>query len=145
MDDFPWLAQNRKLRHAGLARAILDCAGEVHAELGAGFLESVYARSMMLALRQKGLDAESDCPIRVMFRGRCVGEFYADLFVEARIIVELKAARFIAPEHQAQVLNYLNATGIDVGLLINFGKPKLEIRRLFRPRTGAPFDSELSR
>jgi len=67
-----------------------------------------------------------------MFRGVCVGEFYADLLVEGRVIVELKAAKALAPEHLAQVINYLNATGIDVGLLVNFASPKLDYRRLDR-------------
>ena len=66
------------------------------------------------------------------FRGECVGEFYADLFVEEKVIVELKAVKVIAPEHQAQVINYLNATGIEVGLLINYGQPKLEFKRFTR-------------
>jgi GxxExxY protein len=68
----------------------------------------------------------------VTFRGECVGEFYADLFVEEKVIVELKAVKVIAPEHQAQVINYLNATGIEVGLLINYGQPKLEFKRFTR-------------
>jgi GxxExxY protein len=67
-----------------------------------------------------------------MFRNECVGDFYADLFVAGKVIVELKAAKAIAPEHQAQVINYLNATGIEVGLLINFGNPKLEYKRFTR-------------
>jgi GxxExxY protein len=67
-----------------------------------------------------------------MFRGECVGEFYADLFGEEKVIVELKAVKAIAPEHQAQIINYLNATGIKVGLLINFGNPKLEYKRFTR-------------
>ena len=68
------------------------------------------------------------------FRGECVGEFYADLFVEEKVIVELKAVKVIAPEHQAQVINYLNATGIEVGLLINYGQPKLEFKRFTRTK-----------
>ena len=67
-------------------------------------------------------------------RGECVGEFYADLFVEEKVIVELKAVKVIAPEHQAQVINYLNATGIEVGLLINYGQPKLEFKRFTRTK-----------
>jgi GxxExxY protein len=69
-----------------------------------------------------------------MFRGECVGDFYADLFVEEKVIVELKAVKALAPEHQAQIINYLNATGIEVGLLINFGNPKLEYKRFTRSK-----------
>ena len=101
-------------------------------ELGAGFLESVYERALLLALRQKGLSVVSQHPIRVEFRGQSVGDFYADLFVEGKVIVELKAVKAIVPEHQAQVINYLKATGIEVGLLINFGSAKLQYRRFTR-------------
>ena len=67
-----------------------------------------------------------------MFRNQCVGDFFADLFVEGKVIVELKVVKAIAPEHQAQIINYLNATGVEVGLLINFGSPKLEYKRFTR-------------
>jgi len=87
---------------------------------------------LLLALRQKGVSAIGQYPIKVMFRGECVGDFYADIFVEEKVIVELKAVKAIAPEHQAQIINYLNATGIEVGLLINFGNPKLEYKRFTR-------------
>ena len=83
-------------------------------------------------LRQKGLSAISQYPVKVMFRGECVGDFCADIFVEEKVIVELKAIKAIAPEHQAQIINYLNATGVEVGLLINFGNPKLEYNRFTR-------------
>ena len=75
---------------------------------------------------------ECQHPIQVRFRSRVVGEFYADLLVEGKVIVELKAVKAIAPEHQAQIINYLKATGIEVGLLINFGSPKLEYKRFTR-------------
>lgn len=120
------------LQHAALTQLIIGCAFEVINELGAGFLESVYEQALLLALRQKGLSALAQQPIQVMFRENCVGEFYADLLVEHKVIVELKAVKSIAPEHQAQVINYLNATGIEVGLLINFGSSRLEYRRLTR-------------
>ena len=87
---------------------------------------------MLLALQQKGMSVISQHPVKVLFRGKCVGDFYADIFVEDKVIVELKAVKAIAPEHQAQIINYLNATGIEVGLLINFGNPKLEYKRFTR-------------
>jgi GxxExxY protein len=111
---------------------VIGCAFEVINELGVGFLESVYEKALRLALWQKGLSAVSQHPVKVMFRGECVGDFCADIFVEEKVIVELKAVKAIAPEHQAQIINYLNATGIEVGLLINFGNPKLEYKRLTR-------------
>lgn len=116
--------------------AIIGCAFEVAAELGSGFLESVYHNALMIALQQRGVHAVKQHPIGVSFRGAHVGEFIADLLVANRVIVELKAVKTLAPEHQAQVINYLKVTGIEVGLLINFGSPRLEYKRLTRTRTG---------
>ena len=130
--------QDGGLKHAEITRAILGCAFEVINELGSGFLESVYEKALLLALRQRGMSVTSQHPVRVRFRGECVGDFYADLFVEESVIVELKAVRALAPAHQAQVINYLNATGVEVGLLINFGKPKLEYKRFTRSRDFKP-------
>lgn len=121
-------------RHAALSQLIIGCAFDVINELGAGFLESVYEQALLLALRQKGLSVLAQTPIQVMFRGACVGNFYADLLVEDKVIVELKAVRALGPEHQAQLINYLNATGIEVGLLINFGNPRLDYKRLTRAK-----------
>ena len=126
--------QDTGLNHEQITKSVIGCAFEVINELGAGFLESVYEKALLLALRQKGLSAISQHPVKVMFRGECVGDFYADLFVEEKVIVELKAVKAIAPEHQAQIINYLNATGIEVGLLINFGNPKLEYKRFTRSK-----------
>ena len=120
------------MKHEEITKAVIGCAFEVINELGAGFLESVYEKALLLALRQKGLSAIPQHPVKVMFRAECVGDFYADILVENEVLVELKAVKAIAPEHQAQVINYLNATGIEVGLLINFGNPKLEYKRLTR-------------
>ena len=130
-----WDGPEQGLQHEAITKAIIGCAFDVINELGAGFLESVYERALLLALRQRGLTVAAQHPITVRFRGVAVGDFYADLFVDGKVIVELKAVKAIAPEHQAQVINYLNATGIEVGLLINFGNPKLEYRR-FTGRRG---------
>jgi len=124
--------QDSGLKHEQITKSVIGCAFEVINELGAGFLESVYEKALLLVLRQKGLLAISQHPVKVLFRGECVGDFYADIFVEEKVIVELKAVKTIAPEHQAQIINYLNATGIEVGLLINFGNPKLEYKRFTR-------------
>ena len=118
--------------HAEIADQILKAAFEVSKELGSGFLESVYKNAMVIALRAKGLKVETERPISVMFRGQQVGQFFADLFVEDKVIVELKAVSALAPEHSAQTINYLKATGIEVGLLINFGRPKIEYKRLHK-------------
>ena len=126
--------QDTGLKHEQITKSVIGCAFEVINELGAGFLESVYEKALLLALRQKGLSAISQHPVRVMFRGQCVGDFYADIFVEEKVIVELKAVKAITPEHQAQVINYLNATGVEVGLLINFGNPRLEYKRFTRSK-----------
>ena len=126
--------QDTKLQHAELTRSIIGCAFEVINELGSGFLESVYEQAMMVALADAGLSVESQQPIQVRFRERPVGNFYADLFVEEKVIVELKAVQALTPAHQAQIINYLNATGIAVGLLINFGNPKLEFKRFTRSK-----------
>ena len=126
--------QDTGLKYEQITKSVIGCAFEVINELGAGFLESVYEKALLLALRQKGLSAISQYPVKVMFRGECVGDFYADIFVEDKVIVELKAVKTILPEHQAQIINYLNATGIEVGLLINFGNPKLEYKRFTRSK-----------
>ena len=124
--------QDKGLKHEQITKSVIGCAFEVINELGAGFLESVYEKALLLVLRQKGLSAIPQHAVKVMFRGECVGDFYADICVEEKVIIELKAVKAITPEHQAQIINYLNATGIEVGLLINFGNPKLEYKRFTR-------------
>ncbi len=125
-------SQGSPLLFGDVTHKILACAFSVASELGAGFLESVYERALELALKQEGLAVKRQCPIEVRFRGQVVGEFVADLVVEGCVIVELKAVAALLQEHKAQIINYLNATGLDVGLLINFGNPKLEFRRFHR-------------
>jgi GxxExxY protein len=115
-----------------LTGKILEASFEVSRELGAGFLESVYEKALMVALKQKGLKVICQVPLNVKFRGVIVGEFYADLLVETKVLIELKAVRAIVPEHKAQVINYLKATRIEIGLLINFGNPKVEYYRLHK-------------
>ncbi len=117
-----------------LTGKIIGCGFEVSNELGVGFLESVYEKSMLVALAGAGLKARSQEPIEVYFRRRPVGEFFADIVVEEKVIVELKAVRTLISVHEAQVINYLKATGMEVGLLMNFGNPKLEYRRYTRNR-----------
>ena len=117
-----------------LTGKIIGCGFEVSNELGVGFLESVYEKAVVVALTDAGLTARSQVPIGVSFRGRPVGEFFADIVVGEKVIVELKAVRTLISVHEAQVINYLKATGMEVGLLMNFGNPKLEYRRFTRIR-----------
>ena len=115
-----------------LTEVVIECCLEVIRELGSGFLESVYEKALLVALAQRGLRVRSQVPLKVKFRGEVVGDFFADIMIDDKLIVELKAVKALLPEHQAQVINYLKATGTDVGLLVNFGTPKLEIKRLYR-------------
>ena len=103
---------------------------EVNRLLGHGFLEKVYRNALLIELRKRGLKAESEVPIQVQYKGELVGDYFADIVVEDRIILELKAIEKLQPVHEAQLLNYLKATGMQVGLLINFTHPKAEIKRM---------------
>jgi GxxExxY protein len=116
------------MKHQEITEKIIGVFYEVYNELGHGFLESVYEQSMAIALSEAGLQVVQQAPIAVHFRGRMVGDFRADLLVNNQVIVELKAARAIESAHEAQLMNYLRATKIEVGLLINFG-PKPEFKR----------------
>jgi len=121
---------SRGMVHEELTGQILEASFEVMKELGSGFLEGVYQNALLVALSQEGVKVEARVPLLVRFRREVVGEYFADLLVERKVIVELTAVKAPAPEHQAQLINYLKATGIEVGLLINFGRPRLEYRRL---------------
>jgi GxxExxY protein len=112
-----------------LTSQVLEAAFEVSNELGVGFLESVYEHALYIALMDKGLPVERQAAIKVFFHGQRVGVFQADLVVRNEVILELKAAKALAPEHVAQALNYVKATGKPVAMLLNLGSPKLEWRR----------------
>ena len=117
------------IKHRELTDKIIGVFYEVYNELGRGFLESVYAGAMAIALSQAGLQVEREHPLKVTFRGHVVGDFRADLIVERAVILELKAATAIDSGHEAQLLNYLRATEIEVGLVLNFG-PKPQFKRM---------------
>ena len=117
------------MQYEELTGKILAACFEVSNELGCGFLESVYQNALVIALEAKGLGVSREHPISVTFRDLNVGQFYADLLVEDGILIELKAVSALNEIHKAQILNYLKATGLPVGLLVNFGTPKLEHRR----------------
>lgn len=122
-------ADNTNFKHRELTQKIIGIFYDVYNELGHGFLESVYENAIAIALKQAGLLAVQQTPITVRFREQIVGDFRADLLIESAVIVELKAASGIDPAHEAQLLNYLRATEIEVGLLLNFG-PKPQFKRL---------------
>ena len=110
--------------------AIRGAVFEVNKVLGPGFLEKVYENALLVELRRRGLKAESQVPIKVLYKENAVGEYFADILVEEKVIVELKTAEVLDNIHEAQLLNYLKATGIKVGLLVNFKHPKAEIKRM---------------
>jgi GxxExxY protein len=120
---------NTDLKHGKITDKIIGVFYDVYNELGHGFLESVYHRSLVLALQSVGLNVSSRVDIPVWFRGSEVGHFQADILVEQCVLLELKAARALESAHRAQLLNYLRATEIEVGLLLNFGE-KPEVNRL---------------
>jgi GxxExxY protein len=103
---------------------------EVQKVLGPGFLEKVYENALLTELKQRGLKVESQVPIKVHYKENIVGEYIADLLVEEKVIVELKTSEKIEKTHEAQLLNYLKATGVQVGLLINFKHQKADIKRM---------------
>ena len=113
-----------------LTEKIIGTCFEVLNELGAGFLESVYQKALVIALVQAGLKVQEQLPLKVMFRGQVVGEFSADIVVGDEVVLELKSMKSLTAEHEAQLINYLKATGMGVGLLLNSGRSKLEWKRL---------------
>jgi GxxExxY protein len=117
-----------QLLHHEITEKIIKAFYTVYNSLGYGFLERVYEHAMAIELRKLGLTVLEQSPINVYYKGILVGEYFADLLVEGLVIVELKAADGIVEEHEAQLLNYLKATDIEVGLLLNFG-PKPQIKR----------------
>ena len=119
---------------------------EVNRVLGPGFLEKVYENALLIELRERGLKTGNQVPIEVKYKGHSVGDYIADLLVEEKVIIELKTVENITKLHEAQLLNYLKATGIKVGLLINFQNEKAEIKRMVLnlPEGHASFSSAKS-
>jgi GxxExxY protein len=111
---------------------IIGCAMRVHTTLGPGFLESVYEHALAHELRKRGLRVACQAPIEVRYDDVIVGNFIADMLVEGRVLVENKATQAIVASHEMQVVNYLVATGIDIGLLFNFGADSLQVKRKYR-------------
>ena len=119
-----------KLLHADVTEKIIGAAFEAYGVLGYGFLESVYLKAMQVELQRLGLKAEIEAPIKVKYKNVIVGDFRADLFVNDVVIVEIKVAKNYNAEDEPQLLNELKATGVKVGLLINFGRTKVEFKRM---------------
>jgi GxxExxY protein len=119
-----------KIIYKALSYKITGLAMQVHTEPGYGFLEKVYENSLMILLRENGLKAEAQVPIKVIFHGQIVGDYIADILIEDSIILELKAQEKISEAHKAQTLNYLKATGLKLAILLNFGRKRLESERL---------------
>jgi GxxExxY protein len=111
-----------------LTERIICSAYNVHNLLGSGFLEKVYENALSIELKGCGLSVDQQRPMQVFYKGLSVGEYFADLIVEERVVIELKAVEQLSPIHEIQLKNYLKATGIEVGLLVNFGS-SVEIRR----------------
>jgi GxxExxY protein len=110
--------------------AINGAVFEVNRVLGSGFLEKVYERALLIELKKRGLKAEGQVPIKVIYKKENVGEYFVDILVEKKVIVEIKTVETFDKIHEAQLLNYLKASGIQVGLLVNFKHPKADVKRM---------------
>jgi len=113
-----------------ISQRVIGCAFEVSNTLGAGFLENVYEKALCVELERKGLSFHRQKPVVVKYKGVLVGEYITDIIVEDSLLLELKAVSVMSGAYEAQLMNYLKATGLSFGLLLNFGKPKLSIKRM---------------
>jgi len=133
------------VQYETLTRRIIGGAMRVHGVLGPGFLESVYRRALAWELRVSEMDVQCEKRLDVRYRDALVGEFAADLVIDECVLTEAKAVRALAPAHEAQIANYLTATGIEVGLLLNFGSDRLQLKRktrTYRARATGPDERE---
>ena len=119
---------NNNFKHSDITNVIIKAYYNVYNKLGFRFLEKVYENSMMIELKKLGLNCNKQVPIKVYYYDATVGDYYADIIVGNKIIIELKAAKSLCEEHEIQLVNYLKATNIEVGLLLNFGE-KAEFKR----------------
>jgi GxxExxY protein len=120
------------MEHEELTQKIIAAAYKVYKQLGFGFLESVYKKSMLIELVKAELTAEMEKPLKVFYENQVVGDFFVDVFVENAVVVELKSVQHLAKEHEVQLVNYLKALHRDIGLLINFGPAGVEVKRKYR-------------
>ena len=126
-----------------LTETVIGCAMKVHRSLGAGFLESVYANALAHELGKAGISYQRETAINVVYDNTVVGEFRSDFQVENKLIIELKAVEALSPVHEVQVVNYLTATNLNAGLLINFGSSSLQFKRKHRRKHQAPPESPI--
>ena len=122
----------KKILYKELSYKIIGLTMEVYNKLGYGFLEKVYENALMILFKREGIKAEQQVPIKVYFEGKVVGDYVADILIENKIIIELKSVEKIINAHKAQVLNYLCATGIRLGIILNFGKEELTFERFVK-------------
>jgi GxxExxY protein len=123
------------MEHEELTQKIIGCAYRVYNTMGFGFLESVYEKCLLIEMGNAGLNVKTQVAIPVKYAGHNVGDFSADLVVEEKVIVELKSVQRLIKVHEVQLVNYLVATGIPVGLLMNFGETRIEVKRKVRQLT----------
>ena len=117
--------------HKALTDKVIKAFYKVYNTLGYGFLEKVYENALIIELENNGLNVEAQKPISVLYENRVVGDYFADLCVAGTVIIELKAAESLSQSNEAQLINYLKATGIEVGLLLNFGRKPEFVRKIF--------------
>ena len=127
--EFIQVRKTNSLIEKELVYDINGCVFEVYKELGHGFLEKVYENALIIELKNKGLNVESQKPLKVAYKGHLIGEYVADIIVNGKVLIELKAQSNLLKIHEAQILNYLKATGVKVGLLVNFAYPKASVKR----------------
>ena len=130
----------KRLKHGEITDLLIRAFFHVYNKLGHGFLEKVYENAMIIEARELGLDIKQQVPIQVSYGGKSIGKYSADLIADNKVIIELKVARKLAPEHEAQLLNYLKATPYEVGLLLNFGeRPEFSRKVMDNSRKGSLF------
>ncbi len=124
------LQEEDKLLYKELSYKIVGLAMNVHSGLGGGFLERVYENALAVLMRRQMLNFQQQYPLKVYFEGEVIGEYFADIIVEKKIILELKVAEAITPVHKAQAINYLKATKLQLAIILNFGKQSLQYERV---------------
>jgi len=120
------------MKHKELTHKIIGCAYTVFNELGFGFLESVYQKSLVIELRKNNVKVEAEGPLKVYYDDQVVGDYFIDLYVEDNVVVELKSVENLSKKHEVQLVNYLNGLKKEIGLLINFGPSGVDVKRKYR-------------
>ena len=124
------------MEHEELTHKIIGCAYSVFNELGFGFLESIYKKAMIIELAKNNLKVEAEKPLKVYYDNQIVGDFFIDLYIEDKVVVELKSVQNLIKEHEVQLVNYLQGLQKDIGLLINFGPSGVDVKRKYRTVKG---------